>query len=82
MIVMTDTPVHGIALESNASTIQMNINDYSDRYAFRLTLETAIKELVTKDVSLFVCSFNPSAILKTEKEVADLCFKHLDNSRG
>jgi len=77
MILLTDAPAHGLV---DNSFMNMNVLDhYPDRHPKGLNGEHVMGDLIKSDISLFLCSFNPIAIQKTEKELSKLFLDHPHN---
>ena len=75
MMVLTDAPAHGLVPFSGA-----NADNYSERHPDGLSVHDAVTSMVTKDINLFFCSFNPHATTKTEVELCTQFEKHSDNA--
>lgn len=79
MMVLTDAPAHGLVPKTWTQSVA-NADTYSGRHPDGLTTNDAVTSLVTKDVDLFFCSFNPAATSKTEDELCLHFQNHPDNA--
>jgi len=78
MLLLTDAPAHGLVPEGSANI--PNVDGYSLLHPCGLTQERVINSLIKNDIDLFLCSFNPAATLRTEKELCMTYLDHKDNS--
>jgi hypothetical protein len=75
---MTDAPMHGMVPVASAGVT--NADNYSVRHPNGLTAEKVVGELIAKDIDLFMCSFNPAATARTEKELSQHYLDHPTNT--
>ena len=77
MILFSDAPTHGLVnpVFSGDSTY----DSYSTHHPDGLKLNDAVSSLLSKDISLFFCSFDPYATAETEEEISRCMKEHPDN---
>jgi len=80
MMLLTDAPAHGLVSPTSAGFA--NADSYKLRHPKGLTTKAVIDTLISKDINLFVCSFNPVATSTTEQELSQQYFEHPDNTEG
>jgi Mg-chelatase subunit ChlD len=78
MMLLTDAPAHGLVPPASAGVA--NADSYSFRHPLGLTASKVIDKLISKEIDLFMCSFNPAATSRTEKELSQLYLEHPDNT--
>ena len=80
MILFSDAPSHGLVrpVFSGDSTY----DSYSTHHPDGLKLDDAVSSLLSKDISLFFCSFDPHATATTEEEISRCMKEHPDNKSG
>ena len=78
MMLLTDAPAHGFVPPASAGVA--NADSYSLRHPLGLTASKVIDTLISKEIDLFMCSFNPAATSMTEKELSQLYLEHPDNT--
>ena len=78
MMLLTDAPTHGMVPPASAGVA--NADGYPVLHPDGLTAEIVVDNLMKQDIELFMCSFNPAATSRTEKELSQLYFNHLSNS--
>jgi uncharacterized protein YegL len=78
MMLLTDAPAHGMVPPASAGVV--NADSYSLRHPLGLTASKVIDNLMSKEIDLFICSFNPAATSRTEKELSQLYLDHPDNA--
>jgi uncharacterized protein YegL len=76
-MVLTDAPAHGLVPPGSAGVA--NADNFSLRHPEGLTPESVIDGLMSKDIDLFFCSFNPLATALTESRLSKLYLDHTDN---
>jgi hypothetical protein len=77
-MLLTDAPTHGMVPTSSSQV--GNADSYSFRHPQGLTAEAVIDSLVSKEIDLFFCSFNPLATSQTEQQLSKLYLEHPDNT--
>lgn len=77
LMIFTDAPSHGLGspLLSGGS----NYDSYPTLHPEGLLLDDAILGLVSKDIDVFFCSFDPPATARTEEELLQSLIAHPDN---
>lgn len=78
MMLLTDAPAHGLV--PPASTGVTNVDSYALRHPQGLTTKAVIETLISKDINLFICSFNPAATSTTEQELSKHYLEHPENT--
>ncbi|KAL7535460.1 hypothetical protein ACHAXR_006500 [Thalassiosira sp. AJA248-18] len=78
MMVLTDAPAHGLTPKD--SILANNADSYAARHPEGLTTQSAVTSLLSKDIDLFYCSFNPLATKRTEDELSAHFKTHPDNT--
>uniref|UniRef100_A0A7S2Y4N2 VWFA domain-containing protein n=1 Tax=Entomoneis paludosa TaxID=265537 RepID=A0A7S2Y4N2_9STRA len=78
MVVLTDAPAHGLAKPSSSGG--QPSDNYAVRHPHGLTPPSVMGELLSKNIDLFLCSFNPDATSKTEEELCKQYATHSGNS--
>jgi preprotein translocase subunit SecA/uncharacterized protein YegL len=78
MVLLTDAPAHGLVPPASAGVA--NADSYSRRHPLGLTASKVINNLISEEIDLFICSFNPAATSRTEKELSKLYLEHPDNT--
>jgi len=78
MMILTDAPAHGLVPPE--STGVANADSYARRHPHGLTTEAVIDALISKDINLFMCSFNPAATSTTELEISRQYLEHPNNT--
>lgn len=78
MMLLTDAPSHGMV--PVGSTHVTNADNYAVRHPKGLTAATIVNGLMSKDIDLFLCSFNPRATAATEEELSKIYLNHPDNT--
>jgi Mg-chelatase subunit ChlD len=74
VMVLTDAPAHGFVPPGSVV-----VDNFSVRHPQGLTPESVIDGLMSKDIDLFFCSFNPVATALTENRLSQLYLEHTDN---
>mmetsp|Transcript_644 Transcript_644/g.1286 ORF Transcript_644/g.1286 Transcript_644/m.1286 type:complete len:578 (-) Transcript_644:236-1969(-) len=77
MMLLSDAPAHGLLPKT--SKLVNNADSYSVRHPDGLTTHSAVTSMVSKDIDLFFCSFNPGATARTEDELSMHFQSHPDN---
>ena len=77
LMLLSDAPSHGLTVSSLSGAT--NYDNYPTRHPAGLSLNDAISSLLSRDIDLFFCSFNPNATARTEEEIQKGMKAHPDN---
>jgi uncharacterized protein YegL len=77
-LLFTDAPAHGYVPQASRSL--PNADSYAIRHPKGLTPDSIAGELLSKQVNIIFCSYNPSATALTEKELSKAYDSHSLNS--
>ena len=77
LMLLSDAPSHGLAVSSFSGA--SNYDSYPTRHPGGLSLCDATSSLLSKDIDLFFCSFDPNATSRTEEELSKSMKDHPDN---
>ena len=78
MILFSDAPTHGLARPEFSG--DSSYDSYPSHHPDGLKLDDAVSSLLSKDISLFFCSFDPHATATTEEEISRCMKEHPDNN--
>jgi len=78
MMLLTDAPSHSMVPAGSANVI--NADTYSVRHPQGLTADSIVDTLMSKEIDLFLCSFNPRATAPTEEKLSEMYLNHVDNT--
>lgn len=79
VLLLTDAPCHGFA---PTGTPTQNFDTYGVRHPLGLTPELVVEKALSKDVDLFVCSFDPVATEQFEVKLSETYHDHPLNVEG
>ncbi|KAL7552125.1 hypothetical protein ACHAWF_015342 [Thalassiosira exigua] len=78
MMLFTDASAHGLFPQTSGPI--SNSDNYSVRHPAGLTAIDAVTSMISKDIDMFFCSFNPFATARTEEQFSQSFKSHPDNS--
>ena len=77
LMLISDAPSHCLAVPSLVGAT--NYDSYPTRHPDQLSLDGAVSNLLSKDIDLFFCSFDPSSTARTEDALLHGMKNHPDN---
>ncbi len=80
LVLFTDAPSHGLVAPSFIG--DSAYDNYPTHHPDGLKLNDVMSSLLSKDIDLFFCSFDPSSTVKTEEEFSGIMKSHPNNKSG